>query len=393
MDELKPSVKYLRNLFATWGGVDDPDSSGKTTMTCALALPDPQVVRLLLAAGADIHLRDKTGRQALHHIAGSSNSGVVAHSFRAHARIIQMLLAAGADLESKDYNGDTPLSLATRNGRTSAVLRRRKDINATSTDGYTLLCRAAWLGSPDTVRAILAAGADPNACGQHGVRPLHFAAELMKYSDGEMAIKALLGAGAELDAPDAYGCTPLWTSASKGSAPAVLALLKAGANAHIRGAFGCSSLHFAAMLMSHPKGRKAILALLRAGVDLNVTNDSGKTPLHVAAARGSPWTVRLLLQLGANSTIPAFFGVNLVLHAAKMMRYRDGTDAVSVLLKAGADVEVASKAGITLLTYGVFIESLPLIRMALAAGANVRISIFSFLFKLIKVMAFGLVAA
>jgi len=56
----------------------------------------PEIIALLLKAGADVNARDTLGQTAL--FAASSNP-----------ELIKPLLAAGADLEARDYNRNTPL--------------------------------------------------------------------------------------------------------------------------------------------------------------------------------------------------------------------------------------------------------------------------------------------
>src|ERR1700750_3080883 len=71
------------------------------------------------------------------------------------------------------------------------------DPAARSGDGFTSLHLAAFFGGADAVRALLAAGADPDgdAANPFQVRPLHSAVSVRDHA----AVRALLDAGADPD--------------------------------------------------------------------------------------------------------------------------------------------------------------------------------------------------
>ena len=80
-------------------------------------------------------------------------------------------------------------------------------IGAWSADGFTALHFAAYLGGAESVRALLAAGADHAAVARNDMRvqPLHSAAAL-----GDVdAVRALLDAGADPNAEQQGGFRPL----------------------------------------------------------------------------------------------------------------------------------------------------------------------------------------
>ena len=109
-------------------------------------------------------------------------------------------------------------------GRTDAL-----DPAARSGDGFTALHLAAYFGGAGTVRALLAAGADPDAdaANPFGVRPLHSAASV---GDRE-SVRALLEAGADPNVRQQGGYTPLHTAAHNDDAELARLLLDHGADA------------------------------------------------------------------------------------------------------------------------------------------------------------------
>jgi ankyrin repeat protein len=102
------------------------------------------------------------------------------------------------------------------------------DPSARGADGFTALHLAAFFGGADTVKALLAAGADANADGdnQLRVRPLHSAVASRDID----SVRALLEAGADPNVRQEGGYTPLHGAAHAGEAEMVALLLEHGAD-------------------------------------------------------------------------------------------------------------------------------------------------------------------
>jgi hypothetical protein len=71
---------------------------------------DPEKVALLLAWGAAVDAVGPRGRTALHYAAAGG-----------HAQVVRVLLAHGADRSLRDESGATPLALAQAAGKREAV--------------------------------------------------------------------------------------------------------------------------------------------------------------------------------------------------------------------------------------------------------------------------------
>ncbi len=87
---------------------------------------------------------------------------------RERGAIVERLLAAGANVHLKAVNdgGDTPLHTAVwdrvPSGIVAMLIAAGSDIEGVDNDGFFVLYTAAQRGRADTVRRLLAAGADPN---------------------------------------------------------------------------------------------------------------------------------------------------------------------------------------------------------------------------------------
>jgi len=101
---------------------------------------------------------------------------------------------------------------------------------AFSGDGFTALHLAAFFGHADAVRALLDAGADPNAVATNEqigpVQPIHSAAATGRLD----CVRLLLEHGADVNARQGGGFTALHAAAASSDAELARLLLAAGAN-------------------------------------------------------------------------------------------------------------------------------------------------------------------
>jgi ankyrin repeat protein len=80
--------------------------------------------------------------------------------------------------------------------------------------------------------------------------------------------------------------------------------------------------------------------LLKAGVDVNQANTAGTTPLMMAASAGDPATIRIMIEHGAKvNAAESTHGQTALMFAAALNR----SDAVSLLMKNGADASLSTK--------------------------------------------------
>ena len=277
---------------------------------------------------------------------------------------IRSLLAGGANVNARNDGGMTPLHLAATKRKLvlatlEAVAKSGHDelsraaskemgldtLGEADREGLVAILKSGADDRTDTVRALLAGGADVNARGKDGFTPLHFAAG----SGDVAAIRALLAGGANVDARGKDRSTPLHGAALSGDVAAIRALLAGGADVNARGEDGFTPLHMAATkklilaaLEADAKGSRdellkmmgtagfdtlaetdremfaAILkggaddradtvrALLASGANVNARNDDKVTPLHCAAMSGDAAAVKALLDAGGDPNAVAF---------------------------------------------------------------------------------------
>jgi len=185
------------------------------------------------------------------------------------------------------------------------------------------LSEAASQGDMDTVRALIAAGADVNGQNRYGETPLFHAAEKCRLA----IVNALLSAGADPNAKTHNGRTPPSAAAGAGCTDVVDRLLAAGAKA--------DDSESAALRVAAEKGNTDLVkTLLAAGANPNSRSFAGTTALMFAAAGGHLETVKLLLAAGADANAKDRDGMDALLAATAK-----GHRKITLLLKnAGADV-------------------------------------------------------
>jgi len=291
-------------LLAHGAPTEQASSCSGTPLTIAAAWGRAEVVRLLLAAGAD-PCALSAGCDATPLIAAAR--APAADPVRARsAEVVRALLSAQPRVKVNATNaaGETALLAAARvgSGEQLAVVQALLDAGADARyadgEGATALHAAAELGNATLLRTLLQAGAEVHACNEAGETALHFAA----CSGCVDALTALLQAGAEAGAKRNDGTTPLMLAASSGDAEAAGALLAAGApvdDADCDGrsalivACECSAADVAALLLSRGASPRARLGAASAG------GCAGWTALHYAAARGDVALVEVLAGGGA----------------------------------------------------------------------------------------------
>jgi len=186
---------------------------------------------------------------------------------------VEALLAKEPGLaEIRDANGVPPLLLALYQGKRAAAAAIRKHraspdvyeaaavgdlralearlaedparLDAFAGDGFSALGLAAFFGQPEAVKLLLKKGANVKLASQNAqrVQPLHSAVA----QGGVESVKALLAAGADPNARQQGGFTPLLVAAAKGNLEIVKLLLLNGADPNGRNDAGATPLTLAA---------------------------------------------------------------------------------------------------------------------------------------------------
>ncbi len=145
------------------------------------------------------------------------------------AELVKLLIAAGANVNKANEYGWTPLYWAAWNGHKECVeqlIAAGADVNKAEKDGSTPLYMAAYEGRTECVKLLIAAGADVNKANKNGEIPLCWAA----YKGHAECVKLLIAAGADVNKADRWGQTPLYGAADNGHTECAELLRDAGGN-------------------------------------------------------------------------------------------------------------------------------------------------------------------
>ena len=203
-----------------------PDVSAMTDLDRALleaaAAGEGAAVSRLLAAGADVEVRDANRRTALLVATGANR-----------IEAAKRLIAAGADVNAKDNREDSPYLLAAASGHLEILrmtLARGADLKSVNRYGGTGLIPAAHYGHVDTVRELLGTSIDIDHVNRLGWTAL---LEAVILGDGgprhTEIVRLLVAAGADVNLPDRSGVSPLAHARRAGQSSIVAILAGAGA--------------------------------------------------------------------------------------------------------------------------------------------------------------------
>lgn len=327
---------------------------------------DLAAARRLLAAGADVNAVDDTEQSAF----------LVAAS-EGHLNLLELTLAHGADVRALDSYRGTALIRAGERGHSLVVgrlLRAGVSVDHVNELGWTALHEAVLLGTggtryQDTVRVLLARGADPD---QPGV-----ATEVTGFagladraqSRGATEVAALLRAAtrpAPAD-PDAA----LLAAAAAGDADAAALALRAGADLETR-----DSRRRTPLLLASAADRAEVARLLVAlGADPDAVDDQRDTPWLVTGVTGSVTMLEILLPAGPDLTLRNRYGGVSVIPASE----RGHVDYVRRVVSTGIEVNHVNDLGWTALLEAVILGDgsqryQEIVRILLGAGADPSIA-------------------
>jgi ankyrin repeat protein len=322
----------VRTLLGQRADVNAAEPDGTTALHYAIQRADGETVDLLIAAGADAKAVNRYGISALH-VAATIGS----------APILARLLQAGAPADSATSEGETALMAAARNGDAESVkllVSRGARVDATEGwKGQTALMWAAAENNAAAMQVLIDAGANVRARSKAGVfTPLLFAVRAGHVD----ATRVLLEAGASVNEPMEDGTSPLVLALLNGHYELASFLIDRGADPNADRQ-GWTALHQIAWTRRPNTGFNlpgavqtgnvpsldVVRKLVKAGANVNARqkreprdgfrnqlNRIGATPLLLAAKAVDLPLMRVLLELGADATIPTEDGTTVLMAAA-----------------------------------------------------------------------------
>lgn len=257
------SAVMVKMLIDAKIDVNSLNASGETAVMGALAPDRIGMLRLLVAAGADVSRASRSGYTPLILVAQSSADD-------RYRDVATVLIKAGARLNDRDEKAMTALMWASAQGGPSVSLQlvsAGADVNCRDANGMTALMFAANNSQKETVEALIRAGARVNEKDMAGWTPLFHA---IKGSFEPGIADLLIAKGADVNEKARGGWTALMEAASKGKPAIVQSLVKAGADVNARSDEGMTALRYASfMVMDVPDSpfRQVVDILKKAGAE------------------------------------------------------------------------------------------------------------------------------
>ena len=382
-------AKMVEALLKAGANANAVQTSGVTVLMEASRTGNVEVVQELLAHGARPNVQDKDsyrGQTAL--------MWAVAEK---HPEIVNLLVKAGADVNACSDGGFTPLLFAAQQGdleSAKTLIGAGANVNQAAPEEGSPLVLAAHSGHEELAILLLDKGADPNAKDRYGITALHYCmtmgmarlagcrpisgAEFWYRPNMPNLVKALLDHGADPNVQIAkfppfpntrhfkdidmtpVGATPFLLAATSYDAPIMRMLLAKGADPKLTDLDHNTPLIMAAGFaegITHAVQRPAQvdqnaleavkLLVNELGADVNETDKIGETPLLGAAYVGANDIIQFLVEKGAKIDAANTYGQTPWSLAAQFMtqgvakdkdlRPRNGHDATAELLvKLGA---------------------------------------------------------
>jgi ankyrin repeat protein len=339
------NTEMIRVLLEVGADPDSPNPDGMTALQAVARTGNVDAAEALLRAGAAVDAKEKFGGQ----------TALMWASARRHPEMMRLLIAKGADVnaastdrnyqrhvtaegrpKSLDSGGLTPLLYAARENCSACamvLLENRADIDLPDPDGVSPLLVAIMNANWDLARQFIEAGADVNHWDIYGETPLTTAIDLRNRIDGGHAsidplnkatglaiVKLLLERGANPNmqfffkpanvrgAMTTRGVTPLIRAVFNNDSEVVKLLLEKGADATIYTADRQTPIHAAiAGRAPEPQAIELIKLLQKAGTDVNVIalvnhpeEIRGGTALHYAVRKREKEVIKLLVSFGVD---------------------------------------------------------------------------------------------
>jgi ankyrin repeat protein/mono/diheme cytochrome c family protein len=283
--DARPVVE--RKVAATPELLNATDPAGSTLLHHAAGFGSIETMTWLIDRGLDVNAKNRRNSTPLHWAVHDDAK-------------VRVLLARGAAVNVRQAEGRTALVLAATVGNGLPTLRllleHGADPGIAAANGQTALMGVAVRGDVDAIRLLLDHKADVNAKNGAGETALMFAAT----NGSPTAVRLLLERGADAKIRSKRSETALGNAATAGVEETVRLLLDHGAEVNVRNIRGFSPLMLAASSDTVPAG--IVKLLLAKGADTTYTGDYDENARDLAAKRGDTDVTRLLGGMPAHPT-------------------------------------------------------------------------------------------
>jgi ankyrin repeat protein len=342
---LHPDLKQFENRYGIF--FDIPNWRRMDVNN--IPIPNKHALALILAAYLGLSgvaswlLTFDTVQEQIDAFVSDFNCGppILEAAAKGHTDVIRLLLANGANINQAGKYGQNALNVASQNGQEAAVrilIEAGAYVNNFDEGtSVTSIQVASWEGHKGIVKMLIKAGADVNS----GSEPALYCASAFGHED---VVQTLILAGADINLEGDVG-TALHM-ASRWYYPGrkiVELLIDTGADVNkLAGEYGTALQAVAAGYRDERSALEAVRILIHAGANVNLVGGQYGTALQAAVYWNWLKIVEELIDAGANvNLVGGEYGT--ALRAAVHSRdyyLQDRIDIVQTLIQAGADVNL-----------------------------------------------------
>lgn len=355
----------IAKLFIEKGlPINNTNQFGATPLIAAIQSNQIDIVKQLIAAGADVHALDNQKKNALYYAAEFRRWNVVelllernikvdaqdhnaVHAFFGavhddRAALISSLLELDANfIHARNESGCKILPYAVGRKCFDLLLEKGADINAVDADGKSSLITATRFHDIDCFDKLLDRSADVNIADNNGVTAAMIAASFKKTT----FLEKLIQKGADLNKRDKNSKTALMLAIQEGNLENVKLLIENNAEIDQADCDGNTALMLAILM------RKDDLAkiLIAKGARSDIHNSDGKDALALAFEHNHKELFQLLFEKSPGSlpTEMDIFSAYFWLPSHRRL------EIIQNMIESGTDISTQNKLGKTLLMYAV----------------------------------------
>ena len=442
LEGLLLGVFYIVSFYVLAGVGDDKGVYEPLYLDTLLTRKELMILIDAVYYGHITKVRELINKQVSNRISlGSNNFSLLQLAVkRRHAEIAMVLIENSAEVNKSDLYGVTPLFSAILNNNILIVemlINNGANVNKASSSGFCPLHVAALNGCATLVQILINNRAVAHSKSKDGNTPLHTAAYNLYVRDSlnpcidgySNSIKQLIKAGCAVDAINRNGATALHIAAMFGNTKIVNVLIEQGADINILDKANNTPLHYAvctgisfnelisnnylcmsneydmykSMFIRHlyycyftfekvsmirqkinfisNTTSEITYSLIINGADKNKKNKIGMTPLFLAVKVGALDAVKVLVRLDADLEIPSKENITPLYMAVNLYVYGGGKefkgdlckypDILKELIKHGANLNhTYEKEGDTFLHLMVEEGNIDLVETLLQCGAD-----------------------
>lgn len=264
------TVKYLIEKGAQ---VDIKNLSGETPLLVAAVKGNSLIMQHLIEKEADQDAVDSGGRNILHKLAGTKNTGRIISSLKFDSKVIN----------KKDQSGMTPLAYAVSLKRWENVKSLTEiggNVNDTDASGKSLLANVIENKNTDIVKILIEKGAEVKTADSSGVTSLHLAVS-NKGKAWDEIVSLIIKNGSDVNASDARGGSVAGRAIEAGNLSGFNILVSSGLDLNFK-----EKNSVPLLLYAYRNNQKSIAGILMSkGADITAKDSDGNSLLHVLAEK------------------------------------------------------------------------------------------------------------